>query len=79
MALERNPDTLAQLAAEIEKTGGGMLAGGGDVTRRAGCEAGAGGGLSREGAGEPRGMHLTGATPGGRCSPRKSPRTPTCA
>ena len=50
VALERNPDTLAQLAAEIEETGGAVLAVEGDITRRADCAAAAEQAFSAHGA-----------------------------
>ncbi len=50
VALERNPDTLAQLAVEIEETGGAVLAVEGDVTRRADCAAAAAQAFSAHGA-----------------------------
>lgn len=50
VALERNPETLARLAAEIEDAGGTLLAVEGDVTRRADCAAAAAAAFSAHGA-----------------------------
>ncbi len=50
VALERNPDTLSQIAREIEQGGGTLLAVEGDITRRADCAAAAEQAFSAHGA-----------------------------